>query len=154
MQGPSESGPSGFEFQADPSQSDLTNSSLYPAASITAVGQKRGRGRPRKTLSLPAASSSLATPLVESTVRRSSRVSKAKGGFHTATVRLEEEPSKKRNKLGAVLIDEETGKAGPIPIEILQGWGIDCGIAPSELSQEALMQAPSSAPVINEDTTE
>jgi hypothetical protein len=90
---------------------------------------------------------------VESSVRRSSRVNKANGGFHTPTVRLDEEPSKKRNKIGAVLNDEATGMAGPIPIDILQSWGIECGIAPEELSQEVLMQAPSANLVINEDPT-
>lgn len=44
--------------------------------------------------------------------------------------------------------------AGPIPIDILQGWGIKCGIAPEELSQEALMQVPSANLVINEDPAE
>jgi hypothetical protein len=37
-------------------------------------------------------------------------VRKVKDGFHTPTVKLAEEPSKKRNKIGAVLIDDETGK--------------------------------------------
>jgi predicted Fe-Mo cluster-binding NifX family protein len=64
---------------------------------------------------------------------------------------LEEEPSKKRNKISAVLIDESTGMIGPVPIEVLQDWGVKCGIAPEELSQEALMQAPSTNPVPNED---
>jgi len=45
------------------------------------------------------------------------------------------------------------GQAGPIPIEILQSWGIDCGIAPVELSEEALMQAPNPNVVINEDAS-
>ena len=43
------------------------------------------------------------------------------------------------------------GQAGPIPIEILQSWGIDCGIALVELSEEVLMQAPNPNVVINED---
>lgn len=114
------------------------------------VAQKIGRGCPRKVLSFPALSKN-AAPVVASSVRRSSRVSKGKDGFHTPTVRLEEEPSKKRNKIGAVLIDEATGSIGPVPMEVLQDWGIKCGIAPEELSQEALMQAPPTNLVPNDD---
>jgi hypothetical protein len=139
--GPSAFGPGNFEFQTQLSQPSLS----------AIAGQKHGRGQPRKVLSLPAQASN--SPLVESTVRRSSRVCKVKDGFHTPTVKLAEEPSKKRNKIGAVLIDDETGKEGPIPIEILQDWGIKCGIAPAELSQDALLQAPSTDPVLDEDTT-
>jgi hypothetical protein len=112
-------------------------------------GQRRGRGRPRKVLSLPAPSGST-TPVVATSVRRSSWVNKGKDGYRTPTVRLEEEPSKKRNKIGAVLINDDTGTIGPLPIEILQDWGIKCGIAPEELSQEALMQEPNSDQVPNE----
>jgi hypothetical protein len=134
-----DSGPTSFEFQTQQAQ----------PISTLAPGQKRGRGRPRKVLSLPAPSKNSA-PIVESSVRRSSRVSKGKNGFHTPTVMLEEEPSKKRNKIGAVLIDESTGMIGPVPMAILQDWGVKCGIAPEELSQEALMQAPSTNQAPNE----
>jgi hypothetical protein len=74
-------------------------------------------------LSLPAPLKN-AAPIVESSVRHSSRVSKIKDGFHTPTVMLEEEPSKKRNKIGAILIDESIGMIGPVPMEILQDWGV------------------------------
>ena len=40
------------------------------------------------------------------------------------------------------MIDEATGQAGPCPISVLQGWGIDCVVDPSDLTEEALMQAP------------
>lgn len=136
---PNVSGPGNFEFQSQQMQPSL----------VTETGQKRGRGRPRKVLSLPTPPGNSVTPLVETSVRRSTRFSSRKGGFHK--VRIEEEPSKKRNKIGAVLIDDATGEAGPIPIEILQSWGIECGIAPGELSQEAVMQAPNANPVPNED---
>jgi hypothetical protein len=139
-EGPTDFGPQSFEFQTQQAQPITT-----PAA-----GQKRGQGHPRKVLSLPAPSRSSA-PIVESSVRRSSRVSKGKDGFHTPTVMLEEEPSKKRNKIGAVLIDESTSMIGPVPMVILQDWGVKCGIAPEELSQEALMQAPSTNPDPNEE---
>jgi hypothetical protein len=57
--------------------------------------------------------------LVESSVRRSTRLNSVKEGFHFRTVRLDGEPSKKRKKPAVVLIDEATGKAGAIPLEIL-----------------------------------
>jgi hypothetical protein len=89
--------------------------------------------------------------LVESSVRRSTKLNSLKDGFHFRTVRLDGEPSKKRKKPAVVLIDEATRQAGPIPLEILQSWGIDCGIAPVELSEDALLQVPaSSSTVINE----
>lgn len=69
-------------------------------------------------MSLPAHSGSSSTPLIESSLRRSSHFSKTKDGFHF--VRLEGEPSKKRKTCATVLIDEATSKAGPIPINILQ----------------------------------
>jgi hypothetical protein len=40
------------------------------------------------------------------------------------------------------MIDEATGEMGPVPIPILQGWGIDCGVDPSGLTVDALLQAP------------
>jgi len=90
-------------------------------------------------------------PLVESSVRHSTRLNNAKEGFHFHIVRLDGEPSKKRKKPTVVLIDEATGQAGPIPLEILLSWGIDCGIAPAGLSKDVLMQAPaSSSTVTNE----
>jgi len=51
---------------------------------------------------------------------------------------LDREATKKR-KISVVNIDGRTGEAGPVPLVVLQGWGIDCGIAPSELSNEALL---------------
>lgn len=39
-------------------------------------------------------------------------------------------------------INKETGEAGPVSIAVLQAWGIDCGVPPSELSEDALLQAP------------
>jgi hypothetical protein len=128
---------------------ELQATQAHPSPPDSA-SQKAKRGHSRKTLSLPAPSNS-STPLVESSVRRSTRLNSVKEGFHFRTVRLDGEPSKKRKKPAVVLIDEATGQAGPIPLEILQSWGIDCGIAPAELSEDALLQAPaSSSTVINE----
>ena len=51
-----------------------------------------------------------------------------------------------------MMIDEATGQAGPVPISVLQEWGINCGVAPSELTKDALMQAPNDQ-VANDDAT-
>jgi hypothetical protein len=29
---------------------------------------------------------------------------------------------------------------GPIPLQVLQGWGIDCGVPPEVITKEALLQ--------------
>jgi hypothetical protein len=94
----------------------------------------------RKNMSLPSTISNAdtRTPLVEDSVRRSTRLNK--DGF--CSVRLKGNPSKKRNNW-IIQIDEATGEAGPIAITVLQGWGIDCGVTPSELTDDALLQAPS-----------
>lgn len=139
-QGPNVSSPTEFKFQIE----DLQPSPVREAF------QPRHRGR-RSHMSLPAHPGSSSTPLTESSVRRSSRFSKTKDGFRF--VRLEREPSKKRKTYATVLIDEATGKTGPIPIYILQSWGIDCGVPPVELTHDALMQAPSTEPVTNEDSS-
>ena len=111
-QGPSESSPVDFEFQTSP---------IRP--SPAEGGQEKCRGRRSCNLSLPALSNNSTTPLVESSVRRSSRINSGKDGFRE--VRLAGEPSKKRKTCAAVIIDETTRQAVPIPIEILQSWGID-----------------------------
>jgi hypothetical protein len=49
----------------------------------------------------------------------------------------------KKHKICAVMIDEQTGEDGPVPLAVLQGWGINYGVAPGKLSDDALMQAPS-----------
>lgn len=40
------------------------------------------------------------------------------------------------------MIDEATIQIGPISISVLQGWGVKCGVASGELTEEALLQAP------------
>lgn len=101
-------------------------------------------------MALPEVIGNVTTPFVDCAVRRSTRLSSVSEGFHE--VRVEKEPSKKR-KGSVILIDEKTGSSGPVPIDILQGWGINCGVPPMELSLEALMQAPSSNPSANDDTS-
>lgn len=93
-------------------------------------------------MSLPTFISDPATPLVDRQARRSSRLSARKQGFF----QLDQEPSK-RHQVTAVKIDEATKTKAPIPITTLQEWGIDCGVAPSELTADALMAAPTSAGV-------
>jgi len=93
-------------------------------------------------MALPEATSNsdARTPLTQKVVRRSTRLSTSNDGFYS--VRIDKEPSK-RNKNWVVQIDQETGQAGPISMEILQDWGIKCGVDPGDLTEDALMQAPS-----------
>jgi hypothetical protein len=73
--------------------------------------------------------------LLEGSVRRSSRLNKLEG---LCPVMIDKEPTKKR-KISVININEKTRQADPV----LQDWGINCGIAPGELSNEGLMQEPS-----------
>jgi hypothetical protein len=51
-----------------------------------------------------------------------------------------------------VQVDESTGEIGPVSLEVLKDWGIKCGVDPSDLTDNALMQAPSpSVTDVNED---
>jgi hypothetical protein len=109
-------------------------------------GYKRSSRR-GKAITLPALATGSPCLLVETSVRRSSRLNR-NDGF--CQVRLEREPTKKR-KISVVKIDEHLGSLGPVPIEILHGWGIYCGVDPSDLSPEALMQTPSQNGIYIED---
>jgi hypothetical protein len=117
-------------------------------------GQKATMTRQkRKTLSLPeiVSNSDARTPLVQSSVRRSSRLSVGDKGY--CPVIIDKEPSKKcKNWL--LQINEETGQAGPVSIEVLQGWGINCGVDPMDLTDGALMQAPPPSQAPNVDDAE
>jgi hypothetical protein len=126
-----ESGPGDFEFQSV---------QIRPSPSMTGGRKANMAKQKRKNMSLPSTVSNAdtRTPLVEDSVRRSTRLNK--DGF--CSVRLKGNPSKKRNNW-TIQIDEATGEAGPIAIAVLQGWGIDCGVTPSELTDDALLQAPS-----------
>jgi hypothetical protein len=132
---PEDSGPSVFEFQATQNQPSL-------------VTQKKRRSD-ESSMALPITIGSFATPLVESSVRRSTRRGSIRDGFRE--VRVDKEPSKKR-KGSIIMIDENTGSSGSVSIDILQGWGVRCGIPPAELSLDTLMQAPTPNPSPNEDT--
>ena len=110
---------------------------IQPSPTYTR-GRKRKVARPGN-LSLPNTISNPATSLVESSVRRSSRLNKADG---FCAVRLEREPARKKN-ISIIQIDEQTGRTGPVPLAVLQSWGINCGLAPGELTNEGLMLEPS-----------
>lgn len=131
--------PPQFEFQSE---------QIRPSPSVT-WGEKSKTVNEKKTLALPTtiSESSASTPLVQSSVRRSSRRTAKLDGF--CPVRLSANPSKKR-KIAVVQIDEATGEVGPVDISVLQGWGVNCGVAPSELTEDALLQAPTGQ-VPNED---
>jgi len=68
-------------------------------------------------------------------------------------VRLDRELAKKR-KISIIQINEETGETGPVPLSVLQRWGINCGITPSELSNEVLLQEPTAQAVTDDDAEE
>jgi hypothetical protein len=135
--GPSDSSPLPSEFQMGQNQ---------PSPS-KALAHKRGKLPAKKRLALPIVVSATysSTPLIQSSVRRSTRLGNKEG---YCSVKLAADPSKKR-KTCAVMIDETTGETGPVPISILQGWGIDCGVDPSDLTEEALLQVP--AEQVNDD---
>lgn len=45
-------------------------------------------------------------------------------------------------------------QAGPVSIAMLQGWGINCGVDPMDLADDALMQAPTPPQAPNVDDAE
>lgn len=94
----------------------------------------------RNRMRLPSVASkrSPAKPVLDRTVRRSPRLNTA--GYSHAW--LDREPTKKR-KITTLCISDSEGQHGPILIATLQAWGVDCGVAPGELTEEALMQTPS-----------
>jgi hypothetical protein len=84
-------------------------------------------------------SSTVANPtthLVDNNVRRSARLNK-RDGF--CAVRLEGEPAKKR-MINIFRSMNPLGRQVLSPLEVLQGWGINCGVDPSDISIEALMK--------------
>ena len=117
-----------------PANSEIQTSQNEPGPLSMTVSQTDSN-RPRHTVSLPDRVSNALSPIIEKSVRCSSRLN-MNDGF--CAVCLDREATKKR-KISVVNIDGRTGEAGPVPLVVLQGWGIDCGIAPSELSNEALL---------------
>jgi hypothetical protein len=125
-QGPQSSGPSAFEFQ-------MSHTQPGPSA---ARGRKKRVTRAANVVSLPMTVADPSSHLVEGSVRRSTRINKPDG---YRIVRLDT----KKRKPCPIMIDENTGETALVSLETLRGWGIKCGVAPGELSDEALMQAPS-----------
>ena len=127
-----QSGPSNLKFQTE----EIRPSPVAARGRMTSdVRQKR------KNMCLPevASSSDARTPLAQKSVRRSLRRANSEG---FCEVRIDKEPSK-RCKNWLVQIDEATGQSGPLSISVLQGWGVKCGVDPSDLTEDALLQAPS-----------
>lgn len=126
------SGPDNFQIQAE----QMRPSPAEPDSQKGKMVRLK-----RKSMALPdvASVSDARTPLVERSVRRSSRLSIGNEGF--CPVRIEKEPSKK-TKNWLVRINEETGETGPVELAVLQGWGINCGVDPGDLTEDVLLQAP------------
>ena len=127
------SGPSNLEIQIE---------GIRPGPE-SSMGRADGNQAPqkRKDMLLPnlVSISDPRTPLTQTFVRRSTRLSSDKEGFRP--VRIDKEPSK-RSKNWVVEVDEVTGEIKPISTSILRGWGIQCGVDPSGLTDDALLQAP------------
>lgn len=109
--------------------------------------------RPPKSKSTNLSNTSLSsgsvqsTPLVEASVRRSPRIRGDKDGFKHVHL-----GKRQRRKVPILSIPALEGQTGPILVEILQSWGISCRVAPEDISDEALMQTPStSSPNISDD---
>ena len=101
-QSPRSSGSASFEFQMGQFQ---------PSPPVT-----RGRKNWAATIiSLPTVACDTSIPLVEGSVRRSTRLNKTDG---FCPVRLNREPTKKR-KICVVQIDEKTSQARPVSIPVL-----------------------------------
>lgn len=112
---------------------------------------------PKKMMQLPASLSSAVEgrPMVVSQVRRSPRLSKGKEGYKHC--RLEDMPKKKRRNTAkgpgsevlAPLPSVKEGLMpedvqGPIPMETLQEWGVECGASPREVTDALLLKERSS----------
>ncbi|CAN6361595.1 unnamed protein product [Urochloa humidicola] len=107
-------------------------------------------------------------PLTTEGLRRSPRLNKIADGYKHC--QLEDSPRKKRkraaSKPAGVEGSEQQGTSvtqtlqvpdepmrGPIPTDVLKKWGIECGVPPTEITEELLLQKhPTSVP--NDSTTE
>jgi hypothetical protein len=84
------------------------------------------------------------TPLVDTLVHRSSRLNpEAVGGVQV--VKIKEPTPKRRKKIVTVIDLENPPKTmaeadGQIPLDVLHEWATSCGVSPSELSEDALME--------------
>jgi hypothetical protein len=100
--------------------------------------------------SLPIGASNPTIPITSTSVRRSARLNK-QDGF--CAIRLDREPAKKR-KISIIQIVENTGKTELVSLELLTSWGIDCGLTPSELTTDRLLQRPAhTTPSVDDEQT-
>jgi len=106
---------------------------------------------PKNVVSLPIALSAAdnPTPLVMNIVRRSPRLNRYDGYQHCQYT------TRKRSKKSVAnassdqprpieaMPDLSGQELGPIPMQVLQSWGVDCGLPSEMTSKEALLQDPS-----------
>lgn len=84
------------------------------------------------------------TPLIDTMVRRSPRINPATvDGYQM--VKIKELAHKRRKKIGLQIdLDNPPSDASelinPIPMEVIMDWGVSCGVAPEELTEDVLMQ--------------
>ncbi|CAN6173140.1 unnamed protein product [Urochloa humidicola] len=114
--------------------------------------------RPPKTvISMPTAVSvtSETVPLVAKELRRSPRLNKNADGYKHC--QIEDSPRKKRKGANSKSTSTEVSRKqdpsslqalqvpiaaeeGPIPIEVLKKWGVECGVPPEEVTEDLLLQ--------------
>ena len=83
-------------------------------------------------------------PLSTTASRRHPRLHTPEGFHH---VQLESTPRKRRRlptstdfSLDAPPKPTDVVLPAPVPLEILQGWGLQCNVPPSEVTQDALLK--------------
>lgn len=120
-----------FEFEAQ----------QFQPGPEAALNMKKPTKPSKRSMGLPTTASvrNPASPVVDKQIRRSPCLRAANDGFSYTW--LGNNPMKKQ-KITALQIDPTLGQVGPVSISTLQGWGVQCGVAPGELTEEALMQAP------------
>ena len=104
--------------------------------------------RPAGKVSLPTMVSKAKSnkPLSSLNIRRSPRLNSLEGFQHT---QLDGTPRKRRRQqvtaasVKGLSIDEPPKPTddlmpAPVPLDILQGWGLQCGVSPSEVTPKAL----------------
>ncbi|CAN6199417.1 unnamed protein product [Urochloa humidicola] len=140
---------------------EMTNSAEND--NLATVSTSEGHAPTQITLPEDVSLDSDLTPLVTNSVRRGTRISQIKDGFKQVQhIQLEENPRKKRRvwrevkltpKEAALLLDKpplptDDEYPGEIPTETLKRWGLDCHVAPEEITDDALNLV-----VANDDTT-
>ena len=132
----------------------LAKKSLLSAFDVVGSSQSRKPNLPprppKRSISLPTYFSTLdnVAPLVTSSVRRSPRLNKLDGYQHCQYA-----PRKINKKSLGVSSSEQSNSIEympdlqgqdpvPIPLQVLQGWGIECGVTPEVITKEALLQDP------------